>query len=153
MNRKYSPFTLSIPGSHNREVVHHWNTCLLHSYSLSHEHYKYLMFLCNLHHCLLSFSFALLLPIVHPFLEFSSVTYSAADIPHICTTMPRGKHVRSGEKYLYTQPTGCFSVCNVGRRMQHYLLGSGQPTNYSTSLQMPYSTWSAHERSRTSPII
>ena len=68
MNRNYGPFTLSMPGSHNREVLHHWNACLLYSYGLSHEHYKYLMFLCNLHHCLLLFSFALLLPIVHPHL-------------------------------------------------------------------------------------
>ena len=37
--------------------------------------------------------------------------------------MLRGKHATSGEKHLYTQPTGCFSVCNVGRRMQQYLLG------------------------------
>ena len=51
-------------------------------------------------HCLLSFSLAFLLPIVDLLLALSASTYSTTDILCSCTTMPREKCVRSGEKRI-----------------------------------------------------
>jgi len=81
-----------------QEVLHHWNARLLHSFGLSRERYKYLVFPRNLPPLPAVVSFSFLLPIVNPLLAFSTVTYSTTDILRSCTTMPRERRVRSDEK-------------------------------------------------------
>ena len=93
-----------MPGSQNRKYYIIWNTRLLHSFGLSREHYKYLVFPRNLLPLPAVVSFSFLLPIVNPLLAFSTVTYSTTDILRSCTTMPR-------ERLLGVMKKGSF--CNA----------------------------------------
>ena len=97
--RNYSLRRVEYAGKSEQEVLHHWNTRLLHSFGLSREHYKYLVFPRNLLPLPAVVSFSFLLPIVNPLLlAFSTVTYSTTDILRSCTTMPRERRVRGDEK-------------------------------------------------------
>ena len=106
LNSHYSLFMLSMPGSQNRKYY----IIGTHIYYIIGTHVYYILMVYHVnaistlnshvifHNYLAVISFAFLLPIVDPLLAFYTVTYSAADIFHSCTTMPRKKHVRSDEK-------------------------------------------------------